>query len=76
MIWGFKEVAFLMQRPETFSEIDFSLPRLISPSTISFLVAKTFFFIPNTCVLLFYESFFWYELLGVEEAQNWIDKPS
>ena len=58
-----------------FVKLNFS-PRVDSPSTISFLVAKMFFFIPNTCVLLFYESLFWYELLGVEEAQNWLDKPS
>ena len=39
-----------LKGPYTFFEIEFSLPGLIPPSTISFLVPRMFFFIPSTCV--------------------------
>ena len=44
-----------------------------------FLVARMFFFIPNTCVCFCVDACFGMNCkqeLGVEEAQNWLDKPS
>ena len=59
-----------------FPKIEFDLTGFISPSTISFLVPKTFFPHTQHLCLLLCASLFWFELLGVEEAQNWLDKPS
>ena len=56
--------------------VDNTLPRLISPSAILFLIAKHFSTYLAFVFCCYVHPCFGLKDLGVEETQNWLDKPS
>ena len=59
--WRFEEVVFAPVKPIDIYEIEFAIRGLFSLLPFSFLVPRTFFFMPNNCILLLCASLFWFE---------------